>query len=103
MTRRHWRVVAGFLAGSGLAAVLAVLALGVFGPKPGAPEGERTLTIGPLWLSRLEVSEPAPGRHELRTVTNLPALLGICLAAGAVCGVLSRSTGADREGRGRAT
>lgn len=103
MTRRRWRVAAGFLAGFGSTAVVAVLALAFLGPKPGAPEGARTLGVGPLWLSRLESSEPRPGRHELRTVTNAPAFLTACIAAGVVCAILASYRGAERGGRDDAT
>jgi hypothetical protein len=91
MTRRHWRIVAGFLGGSVASLVVTVLALATFGPKPGAPEHERTLAIGPLWLSRLEASEPAQGVHMLMTVTNVPALILVSAVAGVVCAVVAGS------------
>ena len=84
MNRRHWRIAAGFVTWAGITAVALFLGLGVFGPKPGAPEGERTLGLGPIWLTRMDVSEPAVGVRMHETVTNWSMLVVVISIAGAI-------------------
>ena len=84
MNRRHWRIAAGFVTWAGITAIALLLGLGVFGPQPGAPEGERTLGLGPIWLSRMDVSEPAEGVFWHETVTNWPVIVVAISIAGAI-------------------
>jgi hypothetical protein len=84
MNRRHWRIAAGFVICAGITALALLLGLGVFGPKPGAPEGERSLGLGPIWLSRMDVSEPAEGVRLHKTVTNWPMIVVAISIAGAI-------------------
>ncbi len=84
MNRRHWRIAAGFVLSAGITAVALFLALGVFAPQPGAPEGERTLGLGPIWLTRMDVSQPAEGVWMHETVTNWPVLVLAISIAGAI-------------------
>ena len=90
MNRRHWRIAGGFVTWAGFAALALLLGLGVFGPKPGAPEGERTLGLGPIWFSRMDVSEPAEGVRVHKTVTNWPVIVVAISIAGAI-GALAAS------------
>ena len=100
MNRRHWRIAAGFVTWAGITALALVLGLGVFGPKPGAPEGERTLGLGPIWLSRMDVSEPAEGVHLHETVTNWPVIVFAISVAGAIGALVA---GAPRAAGRRST
>jgi hypothetical protein len=84
MNRRHWRIAAGFVLWAGITTVALFLGLGVFGPKPGAPEGERTLGLGPIWLTRMDVSQPAEDVWLHETVTNWPVLIVAISIAGAI-------------------
>lgn len=84
MNRRHWRIAAGIVTWAGIATVVLFLGLGVFGPKPGAPEGERTLGLGPIWLTRMDVSEPAEGVRLHVTVANWPVIVAAICIAGAI-------------------
>ena len=84
MNRRPWRIAAGFVLCAGIATVALFLALGVFGPQPGAPEGERTLGLGPIWLTRMDVSQPAEGVWLHETVTNWPVIVLAIAIAGAI-------------------
>lgn len=84
MNRRHWRIAAGFVTWAGITGLALFLGLGVFGPKPGAPEGERTLGLGPIWLTRMDVSEPAEGVRVHETVTNWPVIVVAISIAGAI-------------------
>ena len=84
MNRRHWRIARGFVTWAGIATVALFLGAGVFGPKPGAPEGERTLGLGPIWITRMDVSEPAEGVRLHETVTNWPVFVIAISIAGAI-------------------
>ena len=100
MNHRHWRIAVGFVTCSGIATVALFLGLGVFGPKPGAPEGERTLGLGPIWLTRMDVSEPAEGVFWHETVTNWPVLVVAISIAGAIGATVA---GAPRAAGSRST
>ena len=84
MNRRHWRIAAAFVLWAGITAVALFLALGVFAPQPGARAGERTLGLGPIWLTRMDVSHPAEDVWMHETVTNWPVLVLAISIAGAI-------------------
>ena len=100
MNRRHWRIAAGFVTWAGITTLALFLGLGVFGPKPGAPEGERTLGLGPIWFSRMDVSEPAEGVRVHETVTNWPMIVVAISIAGAIGALVA---GAPRAAGSRST
>ena len=100
MNRRHWRIAASFVTWAGISALALLLGLGVFGPKPGAPVGERTLGLGPIWLSRMDVSEPAEGVYLHETVTNSPVIVVAISIAGAIGALVA---GATRAAGSRST
>ena len=100
MNRRHWRIAAGFVLWAGITTVALFLALGVFAPQPGAPEGERALGLGPIWLSRMDVSEPAEGVRLHETVTNWPVIVVAIAIAGAIGALVA---GAPRAAGSRST
>ncbi len=100
MNQRHWRIAASFVTWAGITALALILGLGLFGPKPGAPEGERTLGRGPIWLSRMDVSNPAEGVWMHETVTNWPVIVVAISIAGAIGALVA---GAPRAAGSRST
>jgi hypothetical protein len=92
MNRRHWRIAAGFVTWAGITALVLFLGLGVFAPKPGAPEGERTLGLGLIWLTRMDVSEPAEGVRMHETVTNWPVFVVVICIAGAIGALVANAS-----------
>ena len=100
MNRKHWRIAAGFVTWAAVAAIALFVGLGVFGPKPGAPEGEATLGLGPIWFTRMDVSEPAEDVYLHETVTNWPVIVVAISIAGAIGAFVA---GAPRSARSRST
>lgn len=96
-TRAIWIArVAGW---SLLSGVLLLVVIGLAGPKPGAPEGERSLGIGPFWLSRIELETPAEGVYSWTTRGNWTNIALLSLASGLL---LSLVVGGARSARGGA-
>lgn len=78
---RNWCVV------SLVALVLMFPLMGVFGPKPGAPIGQRSLDIGPVWLTRIIETTSVSGgvtRVNWRVEGNWPAIVGCAAVLGLV-------------------
>lgn len=70
---QNWCVV-GFVA-----FVLMFPLMGLFGPTPGAPLGQRSLEIGPVWLTRIFETTSVSGgitRVNWRVEGNWPTIVG---------------------------
>jgi hypothetical protein len=81
------RLVRNWCVASLVALVLMFPLMGLFGPKPGAPVGQRALDIGPLWLTRIiETTTVSDGVMQVnwRVEGNWPAIVGCAALLGLV-------------------
>jgi hypothetical protein len=81
------RLVRNWCVASLVALVLMFPLMGLFGPKPGAPIGQRSLDIGPVWLTRItERTNDSVGVSQAtwRVEGNWPAIVGCAALLGLV-------------------
>ena len=79
------RLTAFGLAFSLFALMLILPLLGLLGPKPGAPLGQRSLGIWPVWLTRIVETSSMQGssvQSQWRTEGNWPAIMGSAVLLG---------------------
>jgi len=83
----NFRLVRNWCVASLVALVLMFPLMGLFGPKPGAPIGQRSLDIGPVWLTRIvETARLSGGVSQAtwRVEGNWPAIVGCAALLGIV-------------------
>jgi hypothetical protein len=83
----NFRLVRNWCVASLVALVLMFPLMGLFGPKPGAPIGQRSLDIGPVWLTRItERTNDSVGVSQAnwRVEGNWPAIVGCAALLGLV-------------------
>ena len=71
----------GFSMGATLSFALLIALLACLGPRIGAAEGERVLSLGPLWIRELVYVTDGAGWHSWTVRTNL-AFVGVVSAFG---------------------
>ncbi len=84
MSRRAWEDLATIFVFVIVGLVGAICLTGLFGPRPGAPEGQRTLSLGPVWIARIH-EEIEGSSHRWWTEFNwlcLPAVAVLAAGAG---------------------
>ena len=82
MNQEFWKRLCNFSLGSFLAGLVLILLIAFVGPGPGAPEGERVLGFGSMWLSRIDYQLTPEGVHSWNGRTNWWAFGILCLLAG---------------------
>ena len=83
----NFRLVRNWCVASLVALVLMFPLMGLFGPKPGAPIGQRSLDIGPVWLTRIVETARLSGgvsQANWRVEGNWPAIVGCAALLGLV-------------------
>lgn len=83
----NFRLVRNWCVASLVALVLMFPLMGLFGPKPGAPIGQRSLDIGPVWLTRIVETARLSGgvsQAHWRVEGNWPAIVGCAALLGIV-------------------
>jgi len=92
MNRTHAIWIARVAGLSLLSGALVLIVIGFAGPKPGAPEGERSLGIGPFWLSRIELQTPAEGVQHWNSRGNWTNIALVSVVSGLLLsGIIGRS------------
>ncbi len=83
MVARNLRWSVRWLAFSFVTLVVMLPLLGLLGPQPGAPLGQRSLGVGSFWLTRIvESSNAAGGSWHIQT--NWPAIVACSATMGLV-------------------
>jgi len=82
MTRNDWSVVSRVFTWT-VAAFIGCLGLIAFlAPKPGAPEGQRSLEVAGIWISRVHQQVSASGHHRWWSEVNWAVVLAVVVLAG---------------------
>lgn len=81
------RLVRNWCVTSLVTLVLMFPLMGLFGPKPGAPIGQRSFDVGPFWLTRIVETTRLSGgvsQANWRVEGNWPAIVGCSALLGLV-------------------
>jgi heme/copper-type cytochrome/quinol oxidase subunit 2 len=96
MKQQEWQRVSASFTAMFISLIVTAALIGFLGPKPGAPVDERTLSLGSLWIYR--INERVEGNtHHWSTEVNWSVVIAIIVAAGVLGLAYPRTKQKDGE------